>query len=203
MHSLWQNKGHKKNHKGIYHERRSTICPCGWVSVHIYTGFIFWFTNFPIGVRLFFHPHGLLCLPFSSSEGVCWTSFSALLTHFTQHVCLLLCYHFLWMDCTGASCLYLLATFFTLLATSFSHWHHLSLLTSKQFFIQTLTGKTNVWNMKGRLMLTLNTAIICSVFAESAESAHLYITHSGSEGSNGIYKFGTNRLAPANHDKGI
>ncbi|TMS13225.1 Semaphorin-7A [Larimichthys crocea] len=40
-----------------------------------------------------------------------------------------------------------------------------------------------------------------SVLVESAESAHLYITHSGSEGSNGIYKFGTNRLAPANHDK--
>ncbi|TKS69755.1 Semaphorin-7A CDw108 JMH blood group antigen [Collichthys lucidus] len=42
-----------------------------------------------------------------------------------------------------------------------------------------------------------------SVLVESENSAHLYITHSGSEGSNGIYKFGTNRLAPANHDKAL
>lgn len=166
---------------------------------------IYWF-YLPI------HQLSYWCQTFFSSS---WTSLSSL---FFQRRCLLNIFFSttnpLYSACLPPSllpflmnglhwCFLLVPTFFTLLATSFSHWHHLSLLTSKQFFIQTLTGKTNVWNMKGRLMLTLNTAIICSVFAESAESAHLYITHSGSEGSNGIYKFGTNRLAPANHDKGI
>ena len=44
---------------------------------------------------------------------------------------------------------------------------------------------------------------ICSVFAESAESADLYITRSGSQEYVGIHKFGENRVAPAGRDKGI
>ncbi|KAM7406482.1 hypothetical protein PAMP_000856 [Pampus punctatissimus] len=39
------------------------------------------------------------------------------------------------------------------------------------------------------------------VFPESAEDAYLYITNSGSQGHDGIHKFGKNRVGPETHDK--
>ncbi|KAM9366667.1 semaphorin-7A [Symphorus nematophorus] len=45
------------------------------------------------------------------------------------------------------------------------------------------------------------TVIICSVFAESANNADLYIAYSGSQQYVGIHRFGSHRVTPANQDK--
>lgn len=48
-----------------------------------------------------------------------------------------------------------------------------------------------------------STCVLHSVFAESDESADLYITYSGSHQYAGIHKFGKNRVGPSNQFKGI
>lgn len=44
--------------------------------------------------------------------------------------------------------------------------------------------------------------IVCIVFPELGNSADLYVTNSGSNGYDGIHKFGQSRVGPEKHDKG-